>query len=77
VNRDGKGNFGIESYPFAPGAQPTSGSWAVPGFDSSFAIESFGISPDGRRITVAGVALSNSLMTAAHVPGVKRPVAAR
>ncbi len=77
VNRDAKGRFGIEAYPFAVGARPGSGSWAVPGFDSSSAIETFGISPDGKRIAVASVSTSNSLMTAAHVPGIRRPVPAR
>ena len=77
VSRNDKGNFGIEAYPAAPGDRKGSGTWAVGGWDPSVAIESFGVSPDGKRITVAGVALSNSLMTAAHVPGVRRPAAAR
>jgi serine/threonine protein kinase len=77
VNRDAKGKYGIQAYPFAVGVAPGSGSWVVPGFDSSFAIETFGISPDGKKVVVAGVAISNSLMTAAHVPGVRRPAAGR
>jgi hypothetical protein len=77
LNRDEKGRFGIQAYPFATGTRPGPGSWVIPGLDSSDAVETFGISPDGKRIVAAGVAISNSLMTAANVPGVKRPVAAR
>ena len=77
VNRDDKGRFGIQAYPFAAGTRPAAGSWLLPGLDSSDAIETFGISPDGKKIVVASVATSNSLMTAANVPGVKRPAATR
>jgi hypothetical protein len=77
VNRDGNGRVGIQAYPFASGVRPRSGSWVIPALDSSEAIETFGIAPDGKRITVAEVAVSNSLMTASHVPGIRRPVPAR
>jgi len=77
VSRDAGGKFGIRKYPFAPGGAPGDGTWAIPGFDPSVEIESFGISPDGKKVAVAGVTLSNTLVAAAHVPGVRRPTAAR
>jgi len=77
VSRDGKGWLGIEAFPFGAGVPLSAGWWAVPGFDSSTAIETFGISPDGKKVVVAAVATSNSLVTAANVPGIRRPVASR
>jgi len=73
LTRDAKGRFGIDRYPFAPDAGRVSGNPFVPPFDSSVAIESFGVSPDGRKITVAGVARTNSLMLASNLPGISRP----
>ena len=72
LTRDAKG-FRIDESPYSPAARSASGRPIVPAFDPSVEIETFGVSPDGKRITVAGVTKTNSLMVAERVPGVGRP----
>ncbi|HET7453108.1 MAG TPA: hypothetical protein VFL12_10225, partial [Thermoanaerobaculia bacterium] len=72
LTRDAKG-YRIDAYPFRPGVQSLSANPLVPAFDSSVELESFGVSPDGKKITVAGVAKARSLMVAEGVPGIRRP----
>jgi dipeptidyl aminopeptidase/acylaminoacyl peptidase len=72
LTRDAKG-FRVDAYPFTPGAHSLSASPLVPAFDPSVEFETFGVSPDGKRITVAGVAKSKSLMVAERVPDIHRP----
>ena len=72
LTRDAKG-YRIDSYPFRPGVQFLSANPLVPAFDPAVEIETFGVSPDGKRITVAGAAKSRSLMVAEGVPGIQRP----
>lgn len=73
LTRDPQGRFVIDRFPFAPDAGRVTGKPFVPPFDSSVAIESFGVSPDGRRIAIAAVARTNSLMVATNLPGIARP----
>ena len=42
------------------------------GFSPDYITESFGISPDGRQITLAAVQVSARLMLAENVPGLTR-----
>jgi serine/threonine protein kinase/Tol biopolymer transport system component len=73
LTRDPQGRFVIDRFPFAAGAGRVTGTPFVSPFDSSVAFESFGVSPDGRKITVAAVARTNSLMVATNLPGIARP----
>jgi hypothetical protein len=72
LTRDEKG-FRIDDYPFIPGVHSLAKAPLVPAFDPAVEFETFGVSPDGKRITVAGVTKSRSLMVAERVPGIRRP----
>jgi len=73
VGQDEKGAFGIYLQDFIPGRDTRATRRPVAGFDLSLATETFGISPDGAHITLAGWEQVFSLMVADRVPGIEPP----
>lgn len=69
-----KGIQGIFVQDFQPGIDTSSMRRPLLGFDRDAPTESFGISPDGLRITIAGLEAYSSLMVAEGVPGVSPAV---
>ncbi len=70
VGPDEKGVNGVFVQDFLPGRDTTATRRPLAGFDPNRMTESFGISPDGSRITIAGGERLSSLIIADHVPGV-------
>jgi hypothetical protein len=73
VGQDEKGNYGLYVQDFVPGQDTSKSRRSLVGFEPGVSTESFGISPDGSRITVAIWEQVSSLMVAEHVPGVSPP----
>jgi hypothetical protein len=66
--------------PFVPETNTDSSLRKLAAFDPDLATESFGLSPDGKRLVVASWDQLWSLMLAERIPGIVRPrlnVAAR
>ena len=61
---------GVFVQDFVPGRDTTRTRRKLPGSEVDMTIGSFGISPDGSRMTIAYVEEQHSLMTAEQVPGV-------
>jgi Tol biopolymer transport system component len=70
VGLDEKGASGLYIQEFDPERDTAATRRPLLGFDPKMMLESFGISPDGTRITVAGPEQVSSLMVAESVPGV-------
>jgi eukaryotic-like serine/threonine-protein kinase len=66
---DPDGVGGVYVQDFLPGRDTSSSRRALGGFDPDAPSESFGISPDGARLTVAEWENLSSLLMADHVPG--------
>jgi Tol biopolymer transport system component len=66
---------GVFVQQFAPGRDTSSTRRELGGFDRERATESFGISPDGTILTVAGWEQLFSLFSIEGVPGVVKPIA--
>jgi Tol biopolymer transport system component len=77
VGQDEKGNNGIFFQDFDPVKDTSATRRPVAGFYPTVATESFGISPDGKEMTIAGWEQVFSLMLAERVPGVDGPRRAR
>jgi Tol biopolymer transport system component len=77
VGQDEKGVYGIFVQDFDPERDTSATRRPVAGFYPDLATESFGISPDGREMTLAGWEQVFSLMVADRVPGVEAPPRAR
>ena len=78
VGQDEKGGYGIYVQDFDPARDTVSTRRPVAGFYPGLATESFGISPDGKEMTLAGWEQVFSLMVAERVPGIdgtRRPPA--
>jgi Tol biopolymer transport system component len=73
VGQDEKGNNGIFFQDFDPVKDTTATRRPAAGFSPTVATESFGISPDGKEMTIAGWEQTFSLMLAERVPGVDGP----
>jgi len=73
VGQDEKGNYGLFVQDFTPGQDTVSSRRRLVGFEPGASTESFGISSDGSRITVAVWEQVFSLMVAERVPGVSPP----
>jgi hypothetical protein len=58
---------------FVPGRDTTATRRPLAGFTHDFTTESFGISPDGDRITIAGLEQTLQLMLAEGVTGITPP----
>jgi len=73
VGMDEQGLSGIYVQDFVPGEDTSSTRRKLAGFSPEFITESFGISPDGKRVTIAGVEPSYRVMLAENVPGIEPP----
>lgn len=73
VGQDERAAYGLYVQDFAPGQDTSKTRRRLVGFDPGTATESFGISPDGSHITIAGWEQVFSLMMAERVPDVSPP----
>lgn len=73
LGQDEKGALGLYIQDFNPERDTAATRRPLFGFDPKTMLESFGISPDGTRITVAGPEQVSSLMIAEPVPSVAPP----
>jgi Tol biopolymer transport system component len=73
IGQDEKGVNGVYVQDFAPGKDTAATRRALAGFDPERTTESFGISPDGTRLTIASWEQLFSLMLAERVPEVRPP----
>jgi len=73
VGQDETGATGIYAQDFAPGRDTSATRRPLGGFDPDVAAESFGLSPDGTRLVIAGWVQLFSLMEAEGVPGLIAP----
>jgi Tol biopolymer transport system component len=69
IGQDERGVAGIFVQDFAPGRDTSATRRKLTGFDPEIATESFGLSPDGRRIVISGWVQQFSLMEARGLPG--------
>jgi len=74
VGQDEAGASGIYVQDFAPGRDTTASRRKLAGFDPDVAAESFGLSPDGTRLVLAGWVQLFSLMEAERLPGLLAPL---
>jgi eukaryotic-like serine/threonine-protein kinase len=74
VGQDEAGASGIYVQDFAPGRDTAATRRKLAGFDPDVAAESFGLSPDGTRLVVAGWVQLFSLMEAERLPGLLAPL---
>jgi serine/threonine protein kinase len=74
VGQDEAGASGIYVQDFAPGQDTAATRRKLAGFDPDVAAESFGLSPDGTRLVVAGWVQLFSLMEAERLPGLLAPL---
>ena len=72
VGIDEQGRSGIYAQDFVPGKDTSATRRALAGFSDDYTTESFGISPDGTKITLATLEQTIQLMLAEDVPGVSR-----
>ena len=70
VGQDETGAAGVFVQEFAPGRDTDATRRKLAGFDPDVAAESFGISPDGTRLVIAGWLQLFSLMEADGLPAV-------
>jgi Tol biopolymer transport system component len=73
VGQDESGTSGVFVQPFVPGRDTSARRRRLAGFDPDLATESFGISPDGSRVVIAGWVQLFSLMQAEGLPGLIKP----
>jgi Tol biopolymer transport system component/DNA-binding winged helix-turn-helix (wHTH) protein len=74
ISRDDRGVNGVFVQDFEPGRDTATSRRSLAGFDPTGAAESFGISPDGSRITIATRQQLSNLVIADRVTGIrKRP----
>jgi Tol biopolymer transport system component len=70
VGQNDQGVYGLYVQDFDPDRDTARTRRALGGFDSDLSTESFGISPDGSRLTLAGWEQLRTLVMAEHVPRV-------
>lgn len=70
-HRDENGYMGVFIQDFAPGRNTAASRRKLAGFDPARETESFGISPDGKRVTLAQIEWGGSLLEADGVPGIE------
>jgi Tol biopolymer transport system component len=73
LGQDEDGVNGIFVQDFSPGRDTSDSRRRLGGFDRTTTIESFGISPDGTRMTLAGCEQLSSIMLAEGVPSIFPP----
>ena len=66
------GVTGIYAQGFFPGEDTTATRRRIAGFDNDFPTESFGLSPDGSRVSVAAWEQQLGIVSAEGIPGVSR-----
>ncbi len=72
IGEAGDGASGVYSQPFANGAEARGARTRLTSFDSRRAVQSFAVSPDGTRVTIASWELGSGLVQALNVPGAAR-----
>jgi Tol biopolymer transport system component len=70
VGTDAEGRTGVFAQDFTPGRDSAATRRVLAGFSPAFVTESFGIAPDGRRITLSTLEQAGSLMVAEGISGV-------
>ena len=70
VGQDAKGAYGLFRQDFDPARETSATRRSLYGFDPRAAVESFAISPDGKRLAVASWEQSFDVMVADHIPGI-------
>ncbi len=75
VGQNEDGLSGIYVQDFVPGKDTGASRRPLAGFSSEYESESFGISPDGTKLTLAAVDETFGLKIAEGVPGVAPPAA--
>jgi serine/threonine protein kinase len=70
VGQDENGRYGVFVQDFVPGEDTTASRRLLTGFEAETATESFAISPDGSRLTVAGWEQLSSILVAEGVPDI-------
>jgi Tol biopolymer transport system component len=73
VGLDDEDRSGIYAQDFVPGKDTSDTRRVLAGFSPDFISESFGISPDGRRLTLATLEFTNRLMLVDGVSGIEPP----
>src|SRR5262249_41420257 len=73
IGQDENGVNGVFVQDFAPGRDTSSTRRPLGGFDPEASAESFGISPDGSRLVVAGWEQLFSIMMAEGLEGIAPP----
>ena len=73
VGQDESGAAGVYLQDFQPGQDTSATRRPLGGFDPDVAAESFGLSPDGRRLVIAGWQQLFSLMEGQGLPGLLAP----
>ena len=71
---DARGVAGVFVQEFAPGRDTAATRRPLAGFDPGAPAESFGVSPDGRHVTVAARESLSSVLVAGPVPAAAKPV---
>ena len=71
LHRDESGRSGLFIQDFVPGKNTDASRRKLAGFDPVRDTESFGISPDGSRLTLAQIEWSASLLQLEGVPGIE------
>jgi Tol biopolymer transport system component len=74
VGQDAAGRSGVYSQDFDPGRDTSGSRRPVAGFSQEYWTESFGLSPDGTRLTISTLEESSSILLAEGVPGAMPPV---
>ena len=72
LGQDEKGVNGIFVQEFAPGRDTSSARRKLMGFDPGVDAETFGVSPDGRHVAIAGREMVSSLVLLEGLPGLLR-----
>jgi hypothetical protein len=73
VGQDAAGRSGVFSQDFDPERDTSGSRRPVAGFSQEYWTESFGLSPDGARLTISTLEESSSIMLAEGVPGAMPP----
>ena len=73
IGSNAAGRSGVYLQDFVPGSDTSATRRAVVGFDPTTLTESFGVSPDGRRLVVSTLQEFSSLQLAEGLPGLEPP----
>ncbi|MGD8377227.1 MAG: protein kinase [Acidobacteriota bacterium] len=73
LGQDEQGRSGVFAQDFVPGRDTSPTRRPLAGFTDEYGVESFGISPDGSRITLTILEETSNIRIAEGVPGVTRP----